>query len=124
MTETLSSDVEFIRTLALSFPGAGEDLKWGQNLCFTVAGRIFLIMTLDEAPPVITFKSDAEECSRLLEFPGVRKAAYLGRYHWLSVYSPEIFLPHQWEELITRSYQRVFGRLPFKVQKALGKKSS
>jgi predicted DNA-binding protein (MmcQ/YjbR family) len=124
MSQNPLSDVELIRAMALSLPGASESLKWGNNLCFTVAGRIFLIVDLDEVPPVITFKSDVKESSELLELPGLRKAAYLGRYQWLSASSPEVFTPLQWENLIARSYQRVFARLPLKVQKALGAKTA
>lgn len=114
------SDVESLRAKALSLPGTAEDLKWGNNLCFTVGGRIFLIMALDEVPPVITFKSDAEESSRFQELSGVRKAAYLGRYHWLSAVSPDVFTPQQWEEIIARSYQRIVSRLPCKIRRTLG----
>lgn len=116
-------DIESLRAMALSLPGTAEDLKWGQNLCFTVGGRIFLIMALDEVPPVITFKSDAEESSRLLEHNGVRKAAYLGRYQWLSVLSPEVFTPQQWEEIILSSYHRVASGLPLRMRRTLGTKS-
>lgn len=124
MSQNFSSDVEFIRLVALSLPGVAESLKWENHLCFTVAGRIFLIVALDVVPPVITFKSGAEESSQLLEHPGLYKAAYLGRYQWLSASSPEVFTPLQWENIITRSYKLVFGRLPLKVQKALRAKFS
>ncbi|HEY1678223.1 MAG TPA: MmcQ/YjbR family DNA-binding protein [Candidatus Sulfotelmatobacter sp.] len=42
-------NVDEIRKFCLAFPGAGENLQWGDDLCFKVRGKIFAIVSLDSA---------------------------------------------------------------------------
>ncbi|MCX7651143.1 MAG: MmcQ/YjbR family DNA-binding protein [Flavobacteriales bacterium] len=98
---------EALRTFALGLPHVTEDLKWGQNLCFLVHNKIFLILSLDDIPPKVTFKSTPEEAQTLLERPGVRPAPYLGRYYWLSASCETVFSEKTWKELIQKSYELI-----------------
>lgn len=42
-------NLEELRAFCLSLPGTEEDIKWGNNLCFTLAGKIYCIADLE--PP-------------------------------------------------------------------------
>jgi len=42
-------DLEEIRALCLSFPGATEDVKWGNDLTFSVGKKMFAVTGLDTA---------------------------------------------------------------------------
>ncbi|MGA7896056.1 MAG: MmcQ/YjbR family DNA-binding protein [Candidatus Sulfotelmatobacter sp.] len=39
--------VDSIRDYCLSFPRATENLQWGDDLCFKVGGKIFVMFGLD-----------------------------------------------------------------------------
>jgi predicted DNA-binding protein (MmcQ/YjbR family) len=66
-------------------PGAVEDHPWGDTV-FKVKGKIFAFLSDPASPDVgITLKPDEEELDALLGLPFVRKAAYVGRFGWVSV---------------------------------------
>ncbi len=40
-------NVDTIREFCLAFPGATENMQWGDELCFKIGGKIFAICGLD-----------------------------------------------------------------------------
>ena len=43
-------DIEELRRYCLSLPHATEDVQWGNNLLFRIAGKMFAIAALDQIP--------------------------------------------------------------------------
>ena len=43
-------NVDWLRELCLSFPGATEQIQWGYDLLFKVGGKMFAVTPLEPAP--------------------------------------------------------------------------
>jgi len=100
-----------IAAFCLQLPGAREDLKWGSNRVFSVAGsKMFAI--LDFLGDGLAFKVDSELFLGYVDRPGIRPAPYLARAHWISMTSPFPLADEELRQLLTRSHQLVVARLP------------
>jgi len=42
-------DIETVRTYCLSFPHATENVQWGNDLVFKIAGKMFAVLVLEGA---------------------------------------------------------------------------
>ena len=108
-----------IRDLCLSLPGTTEQIQWGNDLVFKVAGKMFLCMGTD-AGSCYSFKSSKVAFYELTELPGVNPAPYLARAHWVQIDPSTCRLDtRQIEDLIRQSYELVVAKLPKKTQKVL-----
>jgi predicted DNA-binding protein (MmcQ/YjbR family) len=113
--------VDAIREFCLAFPQAKENLQWGDELCFKIGGKIFVMLGLDN--PRLCFKCTPETFAELLERQDVRPAPYVGRYKWVMLDRLDAL---HWDELrglISRSYEMVAAKAPKKnARKNVGKK--
>jgi predicted DNA-binding protein (MmcQ/YjbR family) len=73
-----------IRELALSFPQAYEDAPWGFPVFKVGSNKLFALMQVDSDVVRITVKLTPEERDIARLLPHVRKAAYVGRYGWVT----------------------------------------
>lgn len=112
-------NIEKLRQLCLAYPHATEDVKWGNDLCFCVGGKMFCVTGLDQADGQVSFKCTPEKFAELVEREGILPAAYVARYHWVAVMSGDALAEKELEDLISKSYQMVFEKLPAKVRKSL-----
>ena len=82
---TTTALAERFRRLALSWPETYEDSPWGHPVFKVADNRMFA--TLSEADGAVrtSLKLTAEEREIALELPYVDKAAYVGRYGWVTV---------------------------------------
>ncbi|HSC82791.1 MAG TPA: MmcQ/YjbR family DNA-binding protein [Pseudomonas sp.] len=102
---------EQIAGFCLALPGAREDLKWGSNRVFSIAGnKMFAI--LDFLGSGLAFKVDAELFLGFVDRPGIRPAPYLARAHWISMALPLPLGDDELRELLRCSHQLVVRRLP------------
>ncbi|CAD5110394.1 MmcQ/YjbR family DNA-binding protein [Zestomonas carbonaria] len=100
-----------IAAFCLQLPGAREDLKWGSNRVFSVAGnKMFAI--LDFLGGGLAFKVDVELFLGYVDRPGIRPAPYLARAHWISMDAPFPLADDELRSLLTRSHQLVVRKLP------------
>jgi len=53
-------DVEWLRKVCLAFPGATEQIQWGNDLLFKVGGRCSRKHTVEPAPVCLSFKASPE----------------------------------------------------------------
>jgi predicted DNA-binding protein (MmcQ/YjbR family) len=108
-------NIDAIREYCLSFPETTEGLQWGDHLLFRIRGKIFAILALDVAAPErITLKSTPEKVPELLEIEGIQRAAYVGRYHWLSLQRFDVVSWSDLRDLIRESYDLVAAKAPKK----------
>ena len=114
-------NIEQLRETCLSFPNATEDIKWGNDLCFSVGGKMFCAVALDKAGAHVSFKCTPEKFAELVERDGIIPAPYVARYHWVMVKKVDVLSDDELEDLITKSFFMVFQKLPQKVRKGLGK---
>jgi predicted DNA-binding protein (MmcQ/YjbR family) len=65
--------VDAIRVYCLDFPEAKENLQWGDELCFKVGGKIFVMLGLDN--PRLCFKCTPEAFAQLSRARGRSSSA-------------------------------------------------
>jgi predicted DNA-binding protein (MmcQ/YjbR family) len=111
--------VESVRKLCLSFPHATENVQWGNNLVFKVAGKIFAILALDPGPHCLSFKVTPEEFTDLTELPGIVPAPYLARAQWVALETFRALPDKDLQRLLRQSYDLVVAKLPKKARVAL-----
>jgi predicted DNA-binding protein (MmcQ/YjbR family) len=106
-------NIELIRNICNSLPSVSEDIKWGNDLCFIIAGKIFCAVSL-EIPLKVSIKVTDEEFDELTGRPGIIPAPYVARHKWLLIENINLFQPGQWEYYIKQSYDLVKAKLPKK----------
>jgi len=111
-------DIDGIRNLCNALPHVTEDVKWGNDLCFLIAEKMFCVTSLS-TPLMVSFKVPDEEFEELSNKPGIVPAPYVARYNWVLVQNISVLTKKQWEHYITQSYNLVKAKLPGKVLREL-----
>ena len=112
-------NIEKLRDFCLSFPGTSEGIKYGDQLCFMVAGKVFCSSNtkhLDKA----SFKVRAEEFEEMCDRPGIQPAPYGGaKFHWVQITDFDYLEEQEWKDYLRQAYELVKTKLPKKVQATL-----
>ena len=108
--------IEWIRRHCLSFPHATEQVQWGNDLVFKIAGKMFAVAPLEPSAVFVSFKCTPENFAEMIERPGIRPAAYMARNHWISLESEDALPAQHTKALLRQSYDLVFAKLPKKIQ--------
>ena len=111
---------ESVRAHCLSFPHATENVQWGNDLVFKIAGKMFAVMVLE--PPakyVLSFKCTEEKFNELTEQDGIDPAPYMARNKWAALERFDVLSDRELKELLRNSYQLVFDKLPKKLRTQL-----
>lgn len=116
-------DIEWVRRHCLSFPHATEQVQWGDNLVFKVAGKIFAILALEPGGQCLSFKCSPEESAELVERPGIIPAPYLARADWVALEDEDALSAAEVRRLLGRSYELVVAKMPKAKQAELRKKT-
>ena len=104
-----------IREMCLAFPGATEQIQWGNDLVFKIGGKMFCVACTEPvAPPKVamSFKCDDETFAELVERDGVIPAPYLARAKWVALQQFDTLDASQLLPLITRAFEIVSAKLP------------
>jgi len=112
-------NIDQLRKLCLSFPGATEQVQWEDDLLFKVGGKMFAIAPLEPAQLWLTLKADPEEFLELTERPGILPAPYLARAKWIAIETPDTLPLSEVTALLRRSYDLVVAKLPQKTRQSL-----
>ena len=102
----------------MALPGVTEDVKWGNDLCFSVGRKMFAVTGID-GDGGVSVKTTPEKFVELTERPGIRPAHYVARYHWVTIDDPSAVTGDDLLQLIRESYKLVFDKLPAKVKKTI-----
>ncbi len=94
-------------------------MKWGNDLIFSVGGKMFAGMPLPDCEPV-SFKVDPVVFDTMAGHNGVIPARYMARHHWLSVTDRKKMPLATLQELIAESHRLVAEKLPRKTRQTLG----
>ncbi len=105
-------DIDGIRQYCLQFPHTSENVQWGANLCFKVAGKLFVVAALEVGPGRLAFKCSPENFVELCERPGIQPAPYMARAQWVSLEQLNTLPDSELRELIEEAYRLVWQRLP------------
>lgn len=115
-------NVESLRDYCLTLPHVEEDLPFGpQTLVFRIAGKIFLLVSLDTEEFSFNVKCDPELAEELREnYSGLVTPGYhMSKKHWNTVKPSEKISDTLLKEWISHSYQLVFNSLPKKTRASL-----
>jgi predicted DNA-binding protein (MmcQ/YjbR family) len=112
-------NIDQLRKVCLSFPGATEQIQWGDDLLFKVGGKMFAITPLEPARLWLSLKADPEEFAELTERAGIIPAPYLARAKWIAVETPETLSQTEAAALLRKSYDLVAAKLPRAVRESL-----
>ena len=113
-------DAKRLERLCARWPGVTSDVKWQDDLIFSVAGKMFCGLCLrGPEKGKLSFKV---EPGRFLEFtdrPGFRPAPYMARAHWVTLDDPSVLPRTELDALLRRAYELVRARLTQKLQRQL-----
>lgn len=112
-------NLDMIREIASKLPHVMEDIKWGNDLCFCIAEKMFCITGL-ESPVKVCVKVTDEEFDELIERTGFIPAPYLARNKWVLIDDSSKISKKELVHFIQQSYNLVKAKLPKKFQEKLG----
>lgn len=103
---------EALRSFSLAFPGTREEFAFGPGHAVYKAanGKLFAIVSGDEAATYVTLKLTPDEAEEALTLPFVSPAPYLGRHHWVRTTisdDAELEMTYQW---VRRSHELVTAK--------------
>jgi predicted DNA-binding protein (MmcQ/YjbR family) len=117
----MASYIEWVRLFCLSLPHATEDVQWGHDLLFRIAGKMFCVANMEPqlVPTKIAFKCTPDKFAELVEIEGIIPAPYMARNHWVAIIEMDALRQPELKELIQASYQLVLEKLPKRTQAGL-----
>ena len=108
-----------VRKLCLSFPHVTENVQWGSDLVFKVAGKMFAVTNLEPSAHCLSFKCTPEAFAELTERPRIIPAPYLARAYWVALESFDALSTTELKPLLRNSYDLVVEKLPKKTKASL-----
>lgn len=117
-------DFEAAKTLCRSFPGVTEDIKWGDDLVFSVGEKMFAVTSNAAPPQAMSFKAEDERFLELTDRPGIIPAPYLARAKWVRVEAGASLGDEEAAALLRRAYELVFAKLTKKLQREISPPSA
>ena len=113
-------DIESVCAHCLSFPHVTENVQWGDDLVFKIAGKMFAVAVLEGASKYcLSFKCTPEKFAELIEQDGIDPAPYVARYHWVALEQFNALSEKELKSLLRTAYDLVFEKLPKKVKAKL-----
>ena len=119
VADFLMMDIEALQKFCLNLPAVVEDVKWDNDLVFSVGGKMFCVASL-EPPFTCSFKVKDEEFDEMSIRDGFIPAPYMARAKWVLLNKPHILNKKEWEQLVKQSYDLVKAKLTKKVREELG----
>ena len=107
------------REICSLLPAVTEDVKWGNDLVFSVGDKMFCVASL-EPPFSCSFKVPEDEFDELSNQNGFTPAPYMARAKWVLVTDPSKLNKKEWERYIKQSHELVKIKLAKKLREKLG----
>jgi predicted DNA-binding protein (MmcQ/YjbR family) len=111
--------LDSIRDYCRSLPHVTEDVKWGNDLCFLIGGKMFAVTSLEQSNPRLSFKCPPEIAAELVEVDGIIPAPYMARHHWVSMEKLDALRDSDIRKHLAHSYELVKAGLPKKLQELM-----
>jgi predicted DNA-binding protein (MmcQ/YjbR family) len=102
-----------------SLPQVTEDVKWGNDLVFSIGAKMFAGFAKDGKDATFGCKVAEEDFDALTSIEGIKPAPYAARFHWISVEDPKVLPEREALALLRGSYELVKAKLPKALQRAL-----
>jgi len=112
-------NIDQLREICVAFAGATEQIQWGDDLVFKVAGKMFAVTPLVPGYNWLALKASPEGFAELTERPGIVPAPYLARAKWVAIETPNVLDAAEVATLLQTSYDLVVAKLPRRTQENL-----
>ena len=112
-------NLDKLREMCLSFPGATEGIKWEDHICFMVAEKMFCITS--EAGGA-SLKVTPDDFDELIERDGITPQAYMAHNKWVNISDFKKLKDKEWNQYVTGSYELITSKLTKKVLEGLIKR--
>lgn len=112
-------NIEELQKLCKGLPSVTEDIKWGNDLCFSIGGKMFCVAGL-QTPTSASFKVLDEEFDEMSMRSGIKPAPYVAKHKWVLVTEMDSLSKKEWKHYVHQSYELVKSKLPKKLLKELG----
>lgn len=111
-------NAEHLTRLSAPWPGVSRDVKWDDDLIFSVGGRMFCGLCLrGREQGKLSFKVEPERFLEFTDRPGFRPAPYMARCHWVTLDDPSVVAARELDALLRRAYELVRAGLTRKLQR-------
>ena len=110
--------IDDIRKYCKSLQAVTEDIKWKNDLCFSIGGKMFCVVYLNE-PAFVCFKVRDDEFEELSNSEGFIPAPYASRNKWVLLQDLKKISKAKLNFYIKQSYDLVRAGLPKKTLKLL-----
>lgn len=114
-----ASRIERLQSACRALRAVTEDIKWDNDLVFSVGDKMFAVFDTDGGESV-SFKADEEAFDMLTNQSGARPAPYLARYSWVTIDRADAFPLEFVQELLEESHRLVAEKLPKGKRAKLG----
>lgn len=111
-------NIEELRKFCTGLPNVTEDVKWGNDLCFSVGKKMFAVTEIDAGNGSVSFKCTPKKFAELVEIDGIIPAHYVARYHWVTMEKAGAIEAGELRELVANSYKMVRDKLPKKLRES------
>jgi predicted DNA-binding protein (MmcQ/YjbR family) len=116
----IKMEIEGIRKFCTDLPHVTEDIKWEHDLVFSVGGKMFCVVGIDNDPLTISFKVKDDEFADLSTKNNFKPAPYLARYKWVLLQDAGAVRQSDLKLYIKQSYELVKDKLPPGIKTRLG----
>ncbi|GGP23611.1 MmcQ/YjbR family DNA-binding protein [Silvimonas iriomotensis] len=110
-------NLDQFRAKCAALPGATRDIKWQTREVWSVAGKMFAVLSLDSGH--LAVKVGKDRFLELTDRPGVSPAPYLARHGWIALDNTHTLPATELAALINTSWRLVRDKLPAKVRHTL-----
>jgi predicted DNA-binding protein (MmcQ/YjbR family) len=114
-------NVDQVRQYCLGFPHCTEQVQWGNDLVFKVAGKMFAVAALEPGQHWLSFKCSPDDFAELVERPDIVPAPYLARAHWVALQTTDALPRNELRTRLRTAYDLVIAKLPKKARAELGR---
>lgn len=112
-------NTEDIQTICLQLKGVKEDIKWKHDLVFSIGGKMFCVVGLNQTPTTASFKVTDEEFDEMSSRSGFKPAPYVAKHKWIFAEDINKMKKSDWKNYLKQSYELVKVRLPAKLKRQL-----
>src|SRR6187401_1020572 len=113
-------NIEDIQHICRKLKAVTEDIKWEHDLVFSVGGKMFCVVGLDQSPTSASFKVKEEAFEEISNWPGFKPAPYVAKYKWVLIEDINKMKKVDWKKYLQQSYELVRDKLSLKLRKQLG----
>jgi predicted DNA-binding protein (MmcQ/YjbR family) len=112
--------VEDIQSISKELPSVTEGIKWEHDLVFSIGGKMFCVVGLDQSPTTASFKVRDDQFEEMCSREGFKPAPYVAKYKWVWIDDIRKMSKKEWQQFVKQSYDLVKDKLPTKTKKQLG----